>query len=206
MAFASKTARDSKLERALVMTFALAELLVGGGERVGIPGLVAPTANRNIIDRLAQAMLHDGTDRLSLPPSFAPAPLSEIVVMSDLWAPLDEVRATLDALAGSGTRGTLLQIVDPAEETFPYSGRIEFIEPEGAGAIIAGRAETWAADYAARLALHRAAIRAEADRLGWLFTIHSTDRSAAELLLLLHGGMMAGRGATGVTARSRADA
>src|SRR4029077_4254656 len=34
MAFASNLAKDSKLERALIVTFALAELLVDGGERV----------------------------------------------------------------------------------------------------------------------------------------------------------------------------
>ncbi len=61
MAFASKTARDSKLERALVVTFALAELLVSGGERVGIPGLINPTSSRNIVDKMAQAILHDNT-------------------------------------------------------------------------------------------------------------------------------------------------
>ena len=42
MAFASRGARDSKLERSLIVTFALAELLVAGGERVGIPGLMNP--------------------------------------------------------------------------------------------------------------------------------------------------------------------
>src|SRR6195952_4660435 len=52
MVFASKKARDSKLERTLIVTFALAELLVSGGERVGIPGLMAPTSNRNVIDRM----------------------------------------------------------------------------------------------------------------------------------------------------------
>ena len=59
MAFASKTARDSKLERGLIVTFALAELLVAGGERVGVPGLMNPTASRSVIDKMAQAMLHD---------------------------------------------------------------------------------------------------------------------------------------------------
>src|SRR5207342_3827556 len=44
MAFASRQARDSKLERGLIVAFALAELLVAGGERVGIPGLMNPTA------------------------------------------------------------------------------------------------------------------------------------------------------------------
>ncbi|MGB9174653.1 MAG: DUF58 domain-containing protein, partial [Bradyrhizobium sp.] len=87
MAFASKDARDSKLERALIVTFALAELLVEGGERVGIPGLISPTASRNIIDKMAQAMLHDDAARPSLPPSFVPSPLSEIVVLSDFWSP-----------------------------------------------------------------------------------------------------------------------
>ncbi|WP_163614847.1 DUF58 domain-containing protein, partial [Klebsiella pneumoniae] len=58
MAFASKKARDSKLERALIVTFALADLLVDGGERVGIPGLMNPSASRNIVDRMAQAVLH----------------------------------------------------------------------------------------------------------------------------------------------------
>src|SRR5204862_6921174 len=59
MAFASRKARDSKLERGLIVTFALAELLVAGGERVGIPGLMNPTSSRNVLDKIAQAMLHD---------------------------------------------------------------------------------------------------------------------------------------------------
>jgi uncharacterized protein (DUF58 family) len=169
MAFASKTARDSKLERALVVTFALAELLVTGGERVGIPGLMTPSSSRNVVDKMAQAMLHDRATRASLPPQFVPSPLAEIVVLSDFWAPIDEIRVMLGGLSSSGAHGTLLQIVDPAEETFPYSGRIEFVEPEGAGVITAGRAEHWAKDYIARVAAHRAAIRAEANKRDWLF-------------------------------------
>ena len=195
MAFASKTARDSKLERALIVTFALAELLVAGGERVGIPGLMNPSASRNIIDKMAQAMLHDGATRDSLPPTFIPSTLAEVVVMSDLWSPVEEIRAMLGGLSASGARGTLLQVVDPAEETFPYSGRVEFIEPEGGGAITAGRAETWTNDYTARIARHRDEIRAETNKLGWLFSIHNTSRSAAELLLFLHAGMAASKGA-----------
>src|SRR4051795_587528 len=190
MAFASRTARESKLERTLIVAFALAELLVAGGERVGIPGLMAPTASRSVIDKMAQAMLHDDADRLSLPPSFVPAALAETIMLSDFWSPISEIRTTLAGLSGSGAHGTLVQIVDPAEETFPYSGRVEFVEPEGFGVITAGRAERWADDYVARVALHRDQIRDETNKLDWLFTTHTTSRSAAELLLFLHGGMM----------------
>ena len=237
MAFASRHARDSKLERALIVTFALAELLVTGGERVGIPGLTNPSASRNIIDKIAEAMLHDDAARLSLPPSFVPSSLAEIVVLSDFWSPISEITTTLAGLSGSGAHGTLvqvvdpaeesfpysgriefvepeggeirnmlaglsasgahgtlIQVVDPAEESFPYSGRIEFIEPEGGDVIIAGRAETWASDYVARVALHRDQIRYETSKLDWLFSTHTTTRSAAELLLFLHSGMMASKG------------
>src|SRR5512140_3311896 len=188
MAFASKQARDSKLERTLIVTFALAELLVAGGERVGIPGLMSPTASRSVIDKMAQAMLHDDAARLSLPPSFVPSALAEIVVLSDFWSPIPEIRTMLAGLSASGPHGTLVQVGDSAEASSPYAGRIEFVEPEGFGVITAGRAESWAQDYTARLALHRDQIRAETRKLDWLFTTHATDRSAAELLLFLHAG------------------
>src|ERR1043166_7551859 len=139
MAFASRDARDSKLERGLIVALALAELLVAGGERVGIPGLMSPTASNNVIDKMAQAMLHDDATRLSLPPSFVPSALAEIVVLSDFWSPIADIRNMLAGLSSSGAHGTLIQAVDPAEETFPYSGRIEFVEPEGGEMITAGQ-------------------------------------------------------------------
>jgi uncharacterized protein (DUF58 family) len=189
MTFTSTLAQDSKLERALVVAFALAEVLVQGGERVGVPGLTRPTASRNVIEKMAEAILHDPTERASLPPSFAPSPLSEIVLLSDLWVPMSEVRGKITQLAATGAHGHVIQIVDPAEESFPYSGRVEFIEPEGAGSITAGRAEAWRNDYHAIVEHHRAAIRAETDLRGWSFAIHRTDRPASELLLVLHSRM-----------------
>jgi uncharacterized protein (DUF58 family) len=186
MAFASPRVHDSKLYRTLVIALALAEILVEGGERVGIPGLMRPTGSRNVIDQIAQAIVHDRSERASLPPSFAPSPLAEIVLLSDLWSAIDDVRQTIAQLSGSGARGHVVQIVDPAEETFPYWGRIEFVEPEGFGRITAGRAETWRVDYTARVLRHRTEIRGETDRVGFSFAIHRTDRPPTELLLALH--------------------
>src|ERR1044072_3407694 len=59
MVFASALVWETKLDRALVIAFALAEVLVEGGERVGIPGLMRPRATRDIIPRLAQTIVHD---------------------------------------------------------------------------------------------------------------------------------------------------
>src|SRR5437870_12058234 len=95
MVFASALVWETKLDRALVVAFALAEVLVEGGERVGLPGLLRPSATRAIIERMAETIIHDRAARLSLPPTFSPSPLAEIVVLSDLWSPLPEIHATI---------------------------------------------------------------------------------------------------------------
>ena len=192
MDFSSHLTEWSKLDRALVVSFAMAEVLVQGGERVGVPELMRPTVNRNIIEKMAQAIVHDAAGRPSLPPNFAPAPYSEVLLLSDFWSPVSDFRRVIGQLAANGARGHVVQVVDPAEETFPYSGRVEFIEPEGLGSITAGRAETWRNDYQKLLANHRAALRAECDNFGWSFTVHRTDRGPTELLFALHGRMVAG--------------
>ena len=198
MLFASASAQGTKLERSLVIALALAEVLVEGGERIGIPGLMRPTASRTVVEKIAQAIVHDQAERTSLPPTFSPSALAETVVLSDFWSPIARVHETIAQLSANGSAGHVVQIVDPAEETFPYSGRIEFVEPEGAGTITAGRAETWRADYIERIKRHRADIRTETDRLGWSFIVHRTDRPASELLINLHGQLGAGREGVGI--------
>lgn len=201
MDFNSSLTEWSKLDRALVVSFALSEVLVQGGERVGIPDLMRPTANRNVIESMAQRIVHDMSEKPSLPPNFAPAPFSEVVLLSDLWSPIPEFRKTIGQLAANGARGHVVQVCDPAEETFPYSGRIEFVESEGLGSVTAGRAETWRDDYQKLLANHRAALRAETEQFGWTFTVHRTDRGPTELLFALHARMGANAVATAVNSR-----
>jgi uncharacterized protein (DUF58 family) len=178
-----------KRDRTLVLAFALAELLVRGGERVGIPELMRPTSSRAVIERMAETIVH-APDAPSLPPlSFHPRAREEVVLLGDFWTSTVEVTQRLAALSANGAGGHVVQIVDVAEETFPYSGRIEFEEPEGAGSITVGRAENWAADYTTRLAAHRAAIQAECARRAWSFAIHRTHGPASELLLAMHARM-----------------
>jgi uncharacterized protein (DUF58 family) len=191
MTFHSRLGQEPKLDRTLVICFALAEVLVQAGERVGMPGLVRPTGSRNVLDKIANAIIHDPLERASLPQAFAPSSLSEIVVVSDLWSPIADIRKTIGQLSSTGAHGHVIQVVDPAEETFPYSGRVEFVEPEGGDSITAGRAEAWRADYEQLVARHRAEIRAQTDKIGWSFAIHRTDNPATELLLALHARMSA---------------
>src|SRR6267143_4941812 len=73
----------------------LADGLVHAGERVGVPGLMRPTGSRNVLDKFANAIVHDPTERPSLPRAFAPSSLSEVVLISDFWSPIDDIRKTI---------------------------------------------------------------------------------------------------------------
>jgi uncharacterized protein (DUF58 family) len=187
MAFRSSLTDVSKVERAVVLGLALADLLVRGGERVGLLGLTRPTASRNAVDKLADALIHAGDDASHLPPPAAPiARMAEAVLIGDLLAPEEETASAVANLAGRGGRGHMVMIADPAEETFPFSGRTEFLDPDAALKLVAGRAEDWREGYVERLARHRAALAEIARRHGWSFAVHRTDRPALEPLLALH--------------------
>ena len=101
----------------------------------------------------------------------------------------------LAGLSASGAHGTLIQIVDPAEETFPYVGprRIRRAGRRSASSPPAAP-RAGPATMSRASPLHRDEIRSETNKLDWLFSTHTTSRSAAELLLFLHSGMMASQG------------
>jgi uncharacterized protein (DUF58 family) len=188
MRFRSHVSPISKRDRTLVIALAAAEMLVRGGERVALLGLSQPTATRHAARKLAEAIARAaGAAELeaSLPPKAQLSRFSGAILISDFLDPIEDIRARLEALAGSGVTGHMVQVLDPAEETLPYSGRTEFVGMEGGERWIAERAETLRAAYTAKLSAHRAGLMEIATRLGWSFMVHHTDRPASEPLLAL---------------------
>jgi uncharacterized protein (DUF58 family) len=76
-------------------------------------------------------------------------------------------------------------IVDPIEETYPFSGNTQFLHPAGSLSVLTPRAQSLRDPYLARLANHRETIRAICANSGWGMRIHRTDESPAEVLLAL---------------------
>ncbi len=97
----------------------------------------------------------------------------------------------LDVLARNGVRAHLIEVADPAEETFPYSGRTEFSDPETGERLTAGRAETLADAYRKLHRARREELAAWCKRLGWSFCVNHTDRLASEALVKVHLAMTA---------------
>jgi uncharacterized protein (DUF58 family) len=188
MDFASHLSATRKADRAVVLALAIAELLVRGGERVGLLGLTRPTASRKAATRLAEALaMHAGSKELvaSLPPEVRLPRFSGVILISDFLDPVESITARMRAIASAGVSGHLVQVLDPAEETLPYEGRTEFLGLEGGERWIADRAESLRTQYRERLETHRTALSEAARRLGWTLLVHHTDRSASEPILSL---------------------
>ncbi|MBX9861190.1 MAG: DUF58 domain-containing protein [Hyphomicrobium sp.] len=188
MYFQSHLSPITKRDRALVLMLASAELLVRGGERVGLLGVTQPTSSRRASMRLAEAIAAHG----DIPQLVSGQPSKErisryssVILLSDFLDPIESIREHVEMLAAHGANGHLVQILDPAEETLPYEGRTEFLGLEGGESWIADRAESLRARYQARLKAHREELQALAVRLGWSFLVHHTDRPATEPLLTL---------------------
>ena len=184
MRFRSSLAKTSKESRAVVLALAMTDLLARGGERVGLIGGL-PFRGRNATRRVAEILMGE-TGEESLPPPAKLSRFSECLMFSDFLEPVPETSARLEEIAAQGVRGHLVAIFDPAEETLPYSGRTEFAASEGKDRMIAGRAETLRERYQERLKQHRTDMAAMAERLGWSFIVHHTDRPPEEVVLILH--------------------
>ena len=188
MAFVSDLARQPKIDRALTLGLAAADLLVRAGERVGLLGVTRPLATRGIVERLAEALLEDGRKGAADTelPQAEPLPARcQAVLIGDFLQPLDKVRAAIHSLSARGAAGHVVMIADPVEETFPFSGHVEFADSDSPARLRVGRAEAFRDTYVEKLAQHRDGLRAACLSRGWSFAIHRTDRPAAEALLAL---------------------
>jgi uncharacterized protein (DUF58 family) len=182
MRWASTPNLPRKAERAELLMLALASLLLRGGERVRLLGIRRAFAGRGVLPSLAEAV-----SRHLAPPADDSLPRhARAVLFGDFLAPLEETRAAVGALAARGVAGHLMQVLDPAEETLPYQGRIRFEAlSAGEAPLLLPRVEGIRALYAERLAAHRAGLATIAAAAGWRFTTHRTDAPPEAALLAL---------------------
>ena len=106
--------------------------------------------------------------------------------LSDFLGPLDGVETALTRAADRGARGTLVQILDPAEEDFPFDGRTVFESMGGTLRHETLRAGDLRARYRARLEDRKDRLALLARAVGWHYHCHHTGQSAQPALLWLY--------------------
>jgi len=188
MDFQSEAGTISKFDRASLLALALSVLLIRGGEYVTLMGSgAAPATGRATLTRLAGELLgRSGADDPSLPVLERIPRAADVVLISDFLSPMAEIEAKVRGMAANGLRGTLVQVLDPAEVDFPYAGHVHFNGLEGEDPITLGRADNLRTAYRDRMTARHDSLSALASRLGWAFISHHTDHRAEPTLLALY--------------------
>lgn len=196
MAWKSRESLPEKRERAIVLLLALSMLLGRGGEYCALAGGDSrPATGRLALERIAQQILAPAAGQKARKPEMSGLPLSAaarlprhstFVWFTDLLAPEDEILNSLRDLVEAGQEGCVVQILDPAEESFPFDGRVLFQGCEGEADQLLSSAASVRDDYQARLLARREKISDYLVRSGWHFLVHHTDRPPQEVLLCLH--------------------
>ena len=194
MRFASDDVLPTKIDRARLLTLAIAILLVRGGERVGLTGTALPPRRGNAqILRLAEAFSTDDPQDYAPPEHRAMIPHARAVFVSDFLGAMDEVELALTKAADRGVRGVLLQVLDPSEEVFPFQGRTIFQSVGGTLEHETLKAGELRGRYLDRLAERKERLARLCQVTGWQLGLHHTGDSAQSALLWLFRALDGGR-------------
>jgi uncharacterized protein (DUF58 family) len=185
MSFKSPLASESKRDAAQTLLLAMASLAARAHERIGALG----SPHRASVGKPAIRLLSDWISNPNENPLPTPTSIqrqSATLLISDFLDDLEDIKRALTPLAQSGVRGHLVQIADPAEETLPYQGRVEFLGADSSAKYLSPKTESLKTRYMAAYVAHREAIQHVAQRLGWSFTTHRTDQPLTQCLLKLY--------------------
>ena len=185
MRWRSKSAGVEKIARAELLLLALASLLLRAGEQIRLiaPGARA-IAGRAGVERLALQLAASRDD--GVPPETNLPRHASCVLIGDMLAPLERIQAAIGRLAAIPVRGHVLQLLDPAEASLPYAGRIRFEGVHDATHALLPRVEGVRAEYGARLATQQQGLAAICGAAGWSFSTHRTDHTPEQALLGLY--------------------
>ena len=199
MRYASRKGLPEKAERAALIAMAAGFLLDYAGERIALmDGSMRPGIGRVALARIAQGLCAPiDAGEVGLPLSQALPRHAQAIWVGDFLEPLDGLAARLGPLAERGVRGVLVQILDPAEETLPFAGRVRFDGLESEGSYLATRVEALRGDYRRALAAHKAGLGEIARRAGWLHLTHHTDQGPERAVMALFMAIGAGSAGDG---------
>lgn len=194
MSFTGDRSRAPKADRAKLLGLALAVLLLRGGERVGLAGLAAPRAGRAQLLRLAARLSgEEAGEDYGAPVTEGMVSHGRGVFLSDFLGDLSGIEAGLARAADRGVKGALIQVLDPAEEEFPFDGRTIFESMGGTLRHETQRAGDLRTRYLARLAERKDRLAHLARAVGWHFTTHHTGAPAQSALLWTYLALEGGR-------------
>ncbi len=193
MAFSGDKSRASKADCAKLVGLALGVLLLRAGERVGLSGSTPPRPGRAQLLALAAALSSDAGEDYGTPDVTGLASHGRAVFLSDFLGPMDGIETAMAFASDRGVKGVLLQVLDPVEEEFPFSGRTVFESMTGTLRHETQDAGGLRQRYLDRLAERKDRLTALAGQMGWHYQCHHTGQPAQKALLWAYMALKGGK-------------
>lgn len=176
----------TKRWRGAVIATALALLLTKAGEKIGpLPARRPGMAGQRAVMQFAEHTLLPEAEEDPLPP-LSPPGTTQAVYISDFHLPTEALIARLREIAATGIPSHFIQLSDPAEEDFPFSGRTVFTSPGGTRSRLFGDASAVAEDYRRVRNAHFGVMEDTCRQFGMSFLRHRTDHGATPVLAQTH--------------------
>ncbi|WP_417828979.1 DUF58 domain-containing protein [Thalassospira sp.] len=205
--WASRDSLSSKAERILIISIALADLLIRNGETVGtFDGERTRITSAEHLEKLAHAMLATPESIAGQTTTIHPGRKHTVLILGDFleFSDLPEKsEQTVRRLGQYQNDGALVQILDPAEITPPFQGRVDLFDTDDQMIFRSEKFEDLADGYKKRARKWRARVRDAARQNDWLYDRHITSESASPTLLALYQHLSERQNQSGSNGRGR---
>ena len=184
MSFRSDKNIDTKIYRANLLIIALTILFSKSGENTVLNGFNSKLLNgKEAINFVSSQITEKVKDTFLSEPNINEIKNnSEVILISDFLNDSKHTEDIIKKLSSRGIKGSIIQILDPTEKTFPFKGRINVtgIKDES---IHIGKAESVRNSYKRAINSHCDKIKKTALSYSWKYYTDTTD-STPELSLL----------------------
>ena len=192
MSYRSANNLPTKRERCDLLLLALASILLRGGERIGLLGGGNPTSGRSALNGILAGLSRD----MPLDAANRAVPRhATLVLFGDFLDPIEQIAASFERVAASGVTAQLVQVLDPAEISLTFNGRVRFREmaddASSESDALIPRVEAIRHAYLEALARQQDSLRELARGRGWDFLVHGTDEPPEAPLRTLYARLEA---------------
>jgi uncharacterized protein (DUF58 family) len=175
MEYRSAPALPTKREDAAVLALGTALLLTRRGELTGLlDGANRPGRSGAAIQTLAEDLLHVPSAALPQPRGRSVPANAGVMLFGDFLTDPESTLAAIEPLAGRAPSGMIVQVLDPAELTLPFSGRVVFEEMDGRADHHVMNVESVREAYRQRIEDHCENLRQLCCRYRWHYMRHIT--------------------------------
>ena len=192
MAYRASNERPRKADYAAILVIGLAILLQKSKEHIGLLSEMRTGRSDAMIEKIGRTVLEQTEDPL---PNSAEVSLPKnayFIGAGDFLSPIEEIAASFHHLFGRTENALILQILDPAELSLTYDGRVKFQTMDHSESHVIQNVSSVRDAYEAKIQAHCRAIQHICEQQGWTYKLCVTDQPLHSVLHELYAQLDGG--------------